>query len=442
MDPTTLGIIGVAAALVFIFIRVPIAFALGGVGLAGLWAFFAFPAGGSFNPMGHIPALTTATQSYFSLFHSYDLSAVPLFVAMGHVCYRSGITSDIYDAARAWISWIPGGLAMASVMGCGGFAAISGSSLACAATMGRVAVPEMMRSGYSDRLASAAVAAGGTLGALIPPSILFILYGVFAEQSVGKLFLAGIVPGLISMVGYAVVIAVWSLLRKSDAPRSQLAQDRAAKIRITLRTWPAVLIFAVIIGGIYGGFFTPTEAAAVVFALAAAISLLLRRIDLKGVFEALRETAFQTGALFLIGGGAAVFSSLVALTGLTRSLVEFVALLELSQAGVLVAVAAVYILLGMFLDPLGTLLLTLPFSVPLVEQQGVDLIWFGVMVVKLLEMGLITPPVGMNVFVISSVTVPPVPAGRIFAGVVPFFMMDLVVLALLIAVPGLALWLI
>ncbi|OWU83113.1 C4-dicarboxylate ABC transporter permease [Oceanicola sp. 22II-s10i] len=441
MDPTTLGSLAVILALIFIFLRVPIAFALGAVGLIGLWIFFSFRPGADFNPNGYIPALTTATQSYFTLFHSYDLSAVPLFVAMGHICYRSGITSDIYDAARTWISWIPGGLAIASVMGCGGFAAISGSSLACAATMGRVAVPEMTRSGYSERLASASVAAGGTLGALIPPSILFILYGVFAEQSVGKLFIAGIVPGIISLLGYILVITIWAMVRKQDAPRFVLKQSSREKLRVTLRTWPALLIFTIIIGGIYGGFFTPTEAGAVVFALAVVISLAMRRIDGRGVAEALKETAFQTAALFLIGGGAAVFSSLVALTGLTRSLVELVSYMDLSQAGVLVAVVLVYLLLGMFLDPLGILLLTLPFSVPLVEQHGVDLIWFGVLVVKLLEMGLITPPVGMNVFVISSVTKPPIPAGRIFSGVVPFFAMDVVVVALLIAAPGIALWL-
>ncbi|WP_339950021.1 TRAP transporter large permease [uncultured Albimonas sp.] len=439
MDPTTLGLLAVAAALVLIFLRTPIAFALGGVGLAGLWLFFSLPPGGGFNPTGHIPALTKATQAYFTLFHAYDLSAVPLFVAMGHVCYRSGITRDIYDAARAWISWIPGGLAIASVMGCGGFAAISGSSLACAATMGRVAVPEMTRSGYSDRLAAAAVAAGGTLGALIPPSILFILYGVFAEQSVGKLFLAGIGPGLVSMAGYALVIAIWARLRPGDAPAAR--RPPGGRLEATLRTWPALLIFAIIIGGIYGGIFTPTEAAGVVMILSIAISLALRRIDLRGIREAMRETAYQTAALFLIGGGAAVFSSLVALTGLTRSLVEIVTLMDLPQAGVLAAVILVYLMLGMFLDPLGILLLTLPFSIPLVEQQGVDLIWFGVLVVKLLEMGLITPPVGMNVFVISSVTQPSVPAGRIFAGVAPFFAMDLLVVALLIVAPGLALWL-
>lgn len=441
MEPDLIGLLAACVTLTLIFLRVPIALSLGGVGLAGIWVFFSFPSSGGFNAAGYIPALSTVTQSWFNLFHSYDLSAVPLFVAMGHVCYRSGITSDIYAAARVWMTRVPGGLAMASVLGCGGFSAISGSSLACAATMGRVAVPEMTRFGYNDRLATASVAAGGTLGALIPPSILFIVYGVFAEQSVGRLFLAGIIPGILSMLAYCIVISLWVAWRPQDAPRTTLTIPMHERINLALKTWPAILIFTVIIGGIYGGFFTPTEAAAVVLVLSAVISLILHRIDAKGILEALKETTLQTAAIFFIGGAAAVFGNFIALTGLTRSLVEFVSVMELSTLGLIIAVIGIYLLLGMFLDPLGILLLTIPFAVPLMELHGVNLIWFGVLVVKLLEIGLLTPPVGMNVFVISSVTSPAVPAARIFQGVVPFFMMDLIIVALLIAVPGLALWL-
>lgn len=441
MDPTMIGLTWAGLALVLILLRVPIAFSLGACGLAGIWIFFAFPVNGAFNPNGYIPALTSATQAYFTLLHSYDLSAVPMFIAMGHICYRSRITSDIYEAARVWISWIPGGLAIASVLGCGGFSAISGSSVACAATMGRVAVPEMTKHGYSAQLATASVAAGGTLGSLIPPGILFIIYGVFAEQSVGKLFIAGLLPGVITMLGYCLVITLWASWRKADAPRSGITADRRTKLLLTFQTWPAMLIFAVIIGGIYGGYFTPTEAAAVTFVLSIVISLGLGRITIAEILLSLKETAYQSAAIFLIGGGAAVFSNLVALTGLTRELLEFVNAMELPTLGVILAIVVVYLLLGMFLDPLAILLLTVPFAVPLMEQHGVSLIWFGVLIVKLLEMGLITPPVGMNVFVISSVTRPSVPSGIIFRGIVPFFLFDLLVVTLLIAVPGTALWL-
>lgn len=438
-----IGVFGLVASLVLIGMRVPIAFSLGVMALVSIFLFFAFPVSGSTNIAGALPpVMTLVTRTMFSLFNSYDLAAIPLFVALGHVCYRAGITSDIYIAARAWLTRIPGGLAMASVIGCGGFSAISGSSLACAATMGRVAVPEMMRYGYSDRLATGAVAAGGTLGSLIPPGILFILYGVFAEQSISKLFIAGVIPGVISMIGYCIVIAIWTLWRPEAAPRGDARTSAREKLVALVNSWPALLIFIIIIGGIYGGIFTATEAAAVSFLVAVTVSVVLRRITVAGLWESMRETAYQTAALFLIAAAAKTFVTFVSLTGVAHAMVDFVQGMEPSPALLIFGIVVIYLIMGMFLDPLGILLLTLPFVVPLVEADGFDLIWFGVVVVKLLEMGLITPPVGLNVFVINSVTNPKVPVSRIFAGVVPFFGMDLIVLTLLLVFPVLSLWLV
>ena len=443
MDPFHIGLAGMAMVLVLIALRSPIAYSLGASALVCILVYFAFPANQPADPARAIlPAMSLASSTVYELFHNYDLSAIPMFIALGHVCYRAGITSDIYVAARAWMTWVPGGLAVASVFGCAGFSTISGSSLACAATMGRVAVPEMLRYGYSDRLATGAVAAGGTLGSLIPPGLLFILYGLFAEQSISQLFIAGVISGIISVLGYWVVITVWVMMRRQDAPAARDPMSMAEKRDALIKTWPATLIFGIIIGGIYGGYFTATEAAAVSLAAATIVALVLRRIDIAGVITSLRETAEQTAAIFIIAAAAKLFVAFVALTGVANSLVAVVAMLEPNVVMLMFGIVLIYLVLGMFLDPLGIMLLTLPFVLPLVEAEGLNLIWFGVIVVKLLEMGLITPPVGLNVFVISSVTTPKVAVRRIFEGVTPFFAMDLLVLALLLVFPVLSLLLV
>lgn len=442
MDPVVIGTVGLSVSVLLILLRVPIAFSLGAAAISCIYLFFAFPSSGGVNLDGAArPALTLVTTTYFGLFHSYDLTAVPLFIALGHVCYRAGITSDIYFAARSWLTRVPGGLAAASILGCGGFSAISGSSVACAATMGRIAVPEMRKYGYSDGLASGSVAAGGTLGALIPPSLLFILYGIFAEQSISKLFLAGVIPGLVSMVGYVVVVAIWATWRPADAPSASETITHRERIVAAIKTWPAFLIFTIIVGGIYGGWFTATEAASVTLAIAVVISLAGRRITLRDLVEAMRETVLQSAAIFLIAGAAKVFVTFVSLTGVANALVAFVQHAQLGPIWLILAIVGVYLLLGMFLDPIGIMLLTLPFTLPLIESQGFNLIWFGVIVIKLLEMGLITPPVGLNVFVLNSVVRPKVPVERMFLGVAPFFAMDLLVLALLLIFPVLSIWL-
>lgn len=444
MDPITLGLIGFTVAVTLIALRVPIGFALGGMAILCTYMFygFKFARGEGFEAARALrPTMSLVGSNVFEFLHSYPLSMIPMFIALGHLAFHAGITTEIYNAGRVWLAKIPGGLAMASAMGCGGFSAITGSSIACAAAMGRICIPEMQRNGYDMRLASSTVAVGGTLGSLIPPSVLFIIYGLFTETSVNRLFLAGVVPGLMSLVGFLIVIWLWTRVNPSVAPVPDEQITMADRWRATGRSWPALMLFTIIIGGIYGGIFNATEAAAVCVSFALIYGVITRRLDGPKIRDAMRETAIQTGAIFFIAAGAKMFVAFVSLTGVTR---EFVALTEaagLSNLSILLAIVALYLVMGMFLDPLGIMLLTLPFVVPLVEGMGMDLIWFGVVVVKLLEIGLITPPMGLNVFIINSVIGRDAPVHTIFRGVINFLAMDLVVFGLILAFPALSLWL-
>ena len=439
MDGTVVGLVAFASVIGLLALRMPIAFALAVVATIGCFTMFATRTG-DFAPLRALrPTTSIVFSNSFDLIHSYDLSMIPLFVALGHVAYRADITTRIYHAARVWLAHVPGGVAMASVVGCGGFSAITGSSIACASTMGRICSPEMLRMGYDTRLATASVAAGGTLGSLIPPSVLFIIYGIFTETSISALFLAGILPGLISLAGFVLVIAIWVWRDPAAAPAYEGAISLRDRGRAALAAWPAVLLFAIIVGGIYGGVFTATEAAAVCLAAAVAIGAAQRRLTVRGLWEALRETVVQTASIFLIAAAAKIFVAFIALTGVAPAIVGAVTEAQLSPTLLLVAVAAIYLLLGMFLDPIGIMVLTLPLMIPLVETYGFDLIWFGVVVIKLLEIGLITPPVGLNVFVIANVVGREVPIDRIFAGILRFLTVDVLVLVLIMTFPILSL---
>ncbi|MET4103511.1 C4-dicarboxylate transporter DctM subunit [Roseovarius sp. MBR-78] len=439
MDGTTIGLAAFASVLGLLALRVPIAFALAGVASLGTFAIFALRTGEFLPERAWNPTISLVFSNSFDLIHSYDLSMIPLFVALGNIAYRAEITTKIYNAARVWLVRVPGGVAMASVVGCGGFSAISGSSIACASTMGRICSPEMLRLGYDKRLATASVAAGGTLGSLIPPSVLFIIYGIFTETSISALFLAGILPGLLTLLGFLAVIYIWVRRNPDVAPAFAGTISRAEKWRAAREAWPAAALFVIIVGGIYGGIFTATEAAAVCVSAAMLIGFAQRRLTLNGLWESLRETVVQTTAIFFIAASAKIFVAFVALTGVASDVVGLVIDAQFSVLMLLLAIAAIYLLLGMFLDPIGIMVLTLPLMVPLVESQGWDLIWFGVVVIKLLEIGLITPPVGLNVFVISGVVGRDVPVDRIFAGIMRFLCADIVVLALIMAFPILSL---
>jgi tripartite ATP-independent transporter DctM subunit len=435
MDPTLLAIVAFAAVLIMLALRVPIAFCLGSAAIVGTFVFFAFRTG-SFAPDRAIrPTLSLTYSNSFDLVHNYSLSMIPLFIALGHVAYHAGFTTNIYHAAKVWLVRMRGGVAMASVVGCGGFSAITGSSIACASTMGRICTPEMMRMGYDDRLATASVAAGGTLGSLIPPSVLFIIYGIFTETSISKLFLAGVLPGLLSLAGFLLVIYLWVSRRPEIAPPTDVTYTAAERRQAAVDAWPAIMLFVIIVGGIYGGVFSATEAAAVSAVLATIVGFVQRKLSLKVFFDCLKETCVQTASIFIIAASAKIFVAFVALTGVSNDLLNAVSGAELSVFWLLLAITGIYLLLGMFLDPIGIMVLTLPLMIPLVESYGLDLIWFGVVVIKLLEIGLITPPVGLNVFVIANVVGDKVELHRIFSGILRFLSVDLIVLVLIIAFP-------
>ncbi|NIZ12825.1 TRAP transporter large permease [Phaeobacter sp. HF9A] len=439
MDGTLIGLIAFAALIGLLALRVPIAFALTGVATLGSFVIFAFRTG-AFNPdRAWRPTSSLVFSNSFDLIHSYDLSMIPLFVALGHIAYKAEITTRIYHAARVWLTRIPGGVAMASVVGCGGFSAITGSSIACASTMGRICAPEMLRMGYDKRLATASVAAGGTLGSLIPPSVLFIIYGIFTETSISSLFLAGVLPGLISLIGFLLVIWLWVRRDPAAAPVAPGIITRRERLRAAADAWPAAMLFVIIVGGIYGGLFTATEAAAISVSTTLLIGFAQGTLTLRAVFDALRDTVIQTTSIFIIAAGAKIFVAFIALTGVAGDIVGAVQAADLNVVLLMLAIAAIYLILGMFLDPIGIMVLTLPLLVPLVEGYGLNLIWFGVVVIKLLEIGLITPPVGLNVFVIASVVGKEVPSNQIFSGIVRFLSVDFIVLALIMAFPILSL---
>lgn len=441
MDPATIGLMAFGLMLALLAMRVPIAFALIGVATMAAFTIFAFRTG-TFMPERAIRATTSLVFSNsFDLVHSFDLSMIPLFVALGNIAYRAGITTAVYNSAKVWLVRQRGGLAVASVMGCGGFSAITGSSLACASTMGKICTPEMLRLGYDPRLATASVAAGGTLGSLIPPSILFIIYAIFTETSVSKLFLAGVLPGLLTLAGFVLVIWVWILINPKLVPAQGETSSWAEKMAAVREAWPAVLIFLIIVIGIYGGFFTATAAAAVSVVVTTLIGFAQRRLSLKDLWEAVQETCVQTSAIFVVAAGAKIFVAAIALTGMAPALVQWVADAQLTPFMLLISICIVYLVLGMFLDPIGIMVLTLPLVVPLVESYGMNLIWFGVVVVKLLEIGLITPPVGLNVFVLANVVGRTAPIGTVFAGIWRFLCVDVLVLALIVGFPSISLFL-
>lgn len=439
MDPATIGLIAFATVIFMLAMRIPIAFTLASVATTGAFFIYATRTGDWAPERAFKPTSSMVFSNSYDLVHSYELSMIPLFVALGHIAYKAEITTKIYHAAKVWLTRLPGGVAMASVMGCGGFSAITGSSIACASTMGKICTPEMLRMGYDPRLATASVAAGGTLGSLIPPSVLFIIYGIFTETSISSLFLAGILPGLLTLAGFILVIAVWVNRRPEVAPLNDTRYSAAERWRAAYDSWPAVLLFVVIIGGIYGGIFTATEAAAVCVTAATLIGFAQRKLTFGALWDAVKETCVQTSAIFIIAACAKIFVAFIALTGVAPVIVQAVTDAQLSLVLLMLCIAVIYLLLGMFLDPIGIMVLTLPLMIPLVESYDLNLIWFGVVVIKLLEIGLITPPVGLNVFVIANVVGRDAPIDKIFAGITRFLSVDVIVLVLIMAFPAISL---
>ncbi|MBL3705730.1 TRAP transporter large permease subunit [Sulfitobacter sp. BDSS02] len=418
--------IGIAILMASIFTGVPIAFALTAVGVIGVISIIGFD-----------PAMAMLGQIYFDSGRSYTLSVVPLFLLMGNFIVQSGIASEMYDAANAWLRHRKGGLAMATVVACGGFSSVCGSSLATTATMGRISLPAMRRYGYSDRLSAASVAAGGTLGILIPPSVILVIYGILTQQDIGKLFLAGLIPGLIGVLFYMLAVRLSLWLHPEDLVTLDKLPLRD-RLRATKGVSGALILFVFALGGIYIGFFTATEAAGMGAGGAILITALRGKLTLRETLETLFDTAKTTAVMFFILFGALYFLNYVNLSGLTTDLRSWITALGAGRLQVILMIIVLFLVLGCLLESLSMILLTVPVLFPIVSGLGFDPIWFGVFVVVATELSYITPPIGMNVFVMRIVA-PDIPLERVFAGVLPFVFVDILRLFLLIAVPWLVL---
>lgn len=441
MDPTILALSAVVVLLLLLALRVPIAFGLMLVGIIGIYLVNGSRMGDFNTAFAWRSTVSMLARDPYSFVASFSLMAIPMFLLMGNFAFYSGATRDAYNTARVWLSHLPGGLAAASVAGCALFSAISGSSLATCAAMGRIAVPEMVRAGYDRGLASGAIAAGGTLGALIPPSILMVIFGIFAQQSIGRLLIGGIVPGLLTALSYIIVIMIWATLRPSIAPRSTEKYSFTEKVIALGGTWQIMVIFTIIVGVIYAGVVTPTEAAAVGALSVLVLAVVRRRMNAKTIWEAVRETVRQSSMIFAIAIASTILVSFVAFTGVSNALANWAGSIESGRIWVFLGICLLYLLLGMFMDPIGIMLLTLPVVVPIIEALDYDLIWFGLVLVKLLEVGMVTPPVGLNVFVLKAAVGAEVRLEQIFKGVIPFLIMDFILLAIMISFPALVLWL-
>ncbi|OOV88174.1 TRAP transporter large permease [Oceanospirillum linum] len=435
----TVALIGFAILLALIVIvRIPIAFAMGFVGFFG----FAYLQGLGFDNLFDFRwtgALSMAANRVIDTAQEYGLSVIPLFILMGNLVTKSGLSQELYQASYAFLGHRKGGLSMATVVACGGFSAICGSSLATSATMAKVAMPPMRKFGYSDSLATASIAAGGTLGILIPPSVILVIYGLLTESSIRELFAAGFIPGLLGIILYlaAVRYTVWRNPEAGPPGEKMSWSERFAALK---GVWGVLVLFTIVMGGIYLGVFTPTEAAGIGAGGAFVIALARRSLTLDSLFHAMTDTGRTTAMLFGVLIGALVFSDFINRAGLPDALLDFVTSLDISPMGVILVILAIYIVLGMVFESLSMMLLTVPIFYPLVQSLGFDLVWFGIVVVVVTEISLITPPVGMNVFVLSAV-LRDVKPGTIFKGVTPFWMADIVRLVLITFIAQIALFL-
>ena len=428
MSTDGVAITGFIVLFALMLLRVPIGMAMGLVGVSG----FAYLSGGG-------PALKIVGHTTMRTVTDFNFAVIPLFLLMGSLATTSGMSRELFRGANAFVGHLRGGLGIATIAACGGFAAICGSSVATAATFSRVAYPEMRRYGYPQSFATGVIAAGGTLGIMIPPSTVFAVYGLITEQDVGKLFVAGILPGILAVLMYIATISIIGALRPGflpTGPRSTWAQ-RLDGIR---EIWATILLFAFVIGGIYGGLFTATEAAGMGAGGAFIIGVLRRRLSLNDVLRSLLEATRTTAAVFTVLIGALLFGYFLTITQTPQKVTELLTGLGIGKYGVLALIMLMYLVLGCLMDALAMIILTVPIIFPVIKALGFDPIWFGVIIVMTVELGLIHPPVGMNIFVIKSV-VEDAKISTIFYGVLPFILTDLVRLAILIAFPILALWL-
>jgi tripartite ATP-independent transporter DctM subunit len=424
----TEALLGFLAVFAMAFLRIPLAVAMTVAGTVGLGLM-----------RGWNPAFAGVSQVVFETGFAYVLSVVPLFVLMGNFVARAGMARELFAAANAFVGHRPGGLAMASIIASGGFGSICGSSIATAATMARVAYPEMRKHGYSDTLATGAIAAGGTLGILIPPSTILVIYGIITETNIGKLFIAGILPGLlaIALLCLAVVVVTW---RNPEAGPPAERHNWHERLHALRSVWGVALLFLLVIGGIYGGVFTATEGAGVGAAGAFFFALLRRTLTPRLLAEILVESARTTAMLFTILIAAMIFTNFINFTTMPADLKAFVLQFSPHPIMVVVVMMAIYLLLGMVMEELAIVLLTIPVFFPIIMGLGFDPVWFGILIVTIVEIGLISPPVGLNLFVINAM-IKEVKLTSIYRGVWPFVAADIVRLGILIAVPAISLWL-
>ena len=420
--------------LLLIFVRVPIGLSMLVCGLGGAWMIYGNAA----------PILNQLKQVTYTTFSNYNLSVIPLFLLMGQFAALGGLSQALFKAAEAWIGHRKGGVAMAAVGACAGFGAICGSSLATAATMGQVALPELKRAGYAGGISTACLAAGGTLGILIPPSVVLVIYAILTEQNIAKLFLAAFVPGILAAVGYMIVISLYARLYPKEVgsmPPMPMKERWAA----TLRTWPVIVIFLVVVGGIYSGVFTPTEGAAIGAFGTGIAAWAGGGLNRKTLLGAVVGTAIASGMIYMIVLGAGLYNTFLALSQLPQEAATIVAGWGLSPVLVLVAILVLYILLGCFMDSLSMILLTIPVFFPIIMALDFGLppeelaIWFGILVLIVVEVGLITPPVGMNLFVINSMA-KDVPITHTYRAVMPFVASDMIRTAILVMFPSITLF--
>ncbi len=423
-----ISLTGFLVLLLLAFVGLPLGFAMIFVGFVGLAIV-----------RGIDPALESVSQQILSLALNANFVTLPLFILMGVFVFRAALAEDIYEAAQAWLGNKRGGVAMATVAACGGFASISGSSAATAATMAKVSIPPMRKYKYNQGFAAGTVAAGGTMGILIPPSAALIVYGILTEESIGDLFIAGIVPGLLTVFLYIAVIWLVARFKPEMAPRADKA-TWMVRWRTLSKVWAVIALFFLIIGGISFGVFTPTEGGGIGAVGALIFAIARKKMSWKIFFYSLAEAAETSAMIFTIVFGALILNNFVNIAEMPNAIIDFIKTLSISPINVIFVILLIYVLLGTIIEGLAMIFLTVPIFVPLVEAMGFNLIWFGIVMVMVVEISLITPPIGLNVFVIKSI-MPNVPLVSIFKGIAPFFAADILRLALVVFFPAIALWL-
>lgn len=422
------ALIGFSVLLAVVMVGVPLGTAMILIGVGGFALIRGLPA-----------ALTMAGQQILDLATNYDLSVLPMFLLMGILVQRARLSDDLYKTCNAWLGHLPGGLALATIGACGGFAAVCGSSMATAATMSKMAMPPMRKFGYSEGLGAASIAAGGTLGILIPPSVPMVLFGILTQTDIGKLFIAGIVPGLIMIAAFFLAILTMVMVKPSIGPRGPKV-SWGERIRATGSTWAVLVLFLVVLGGIYLGVFTPTEAAGIGSAGALLFALSRKALSFRDFVGALLETGRTTTSIFFVAFGALIFATFLTLTGMIGQVVGLIGEWGMTPLQMIFFVCVIYFLLGCVFESMGMMILTVPVFYPIAQSLGIDPIWFGIIVVIMVELSLITPPIGMNLFVVKKV-IGDLDMGTLFLNIWPFVGASVLVLVLVIAFPSLATYL-